>query len=81
MSIVDKIRNNPRFAAGGGVVSDAAPSATGEPWSGYDEQDVAAITAAVASGGAVTAGKVGAYERDHQARAEILVATDRHQGE
>jgi len=130
MSIVDRIRNNPRFAAGAGVLAGATTTAkdlpivdydtqtaqgiadklkqfsqselrmigayeakgenrvtvtdriaqlTGEePWSGYDEQNVDAITTAVAAGDANAAVKVRAYEHEHKDRAGVLAATDRH---
>ena len=49
-----------------------------EPWSGYDEQTVDAITTALAAGDADTARKVRSYEREHKNRAGVLEATDRH---
>ncbi|MDQ6777111.1 MAG: hypothetical protein M3071_13045 [Actinomycetota bacterium] len=46
------------------TVTDRIAKLTGdEPWSGYDEQNVAAITTAVAAGAADTAVKVSSYER------------------
>jgi hypothetical protein len=82
MSIVDKIRNNPRFAVGGGVLTGVTTTASDlpvtEPWSGYDEQDVDAITTALAARDADTARQVGSYERANKDRAGVLEAADHH---
>ena len=130
MSIVDKIRNNPHFAAGNGVLKGATATATDlpiadydaqtaeniadqlrgcsqrdlrmigtyeaernnrativdkiaeltgeEPWSGYDEQTVDSITAALAARDDATAHEVRSYERTHKDRAGVLEATGRH---
>jgi len=51
-----------------------------EPWSGYDEQSVDAITTALADADSATARKVLAYERGHKDRAGVLDTADRHAG-
>ena len=51
------------------TIMDRIAKLTGEePWSGYDEQTVDAITSALAGADADTARKVLAYERDHKSR-------------
>jgi len=51
-----------------------------EPWSGYDEQSVSAISSALREADKTTAKAVRAYERKHKARAGVLQAADRRVG-
>jgi hypothetical protein len=61
------------------TITDKIAKLTGDqPWSGYDEQSVDAITRALADSDADTARQVQAYERDHKNRAGILDAAVRH---
>ena len=61
------------------TIIDRIAKLTGEePWSGYDEQSVDAITANLAGAGAETARKVLAYERDHKERAGVIDEAERH---
>ena len=63
------------------TITDRIAKLTGEePWSGYDEQSVDAITTALADADRDTSRKVLAYERDHKGRAGILDTADRHAG-
>jgi hypothetical protein len=63
------------------TITDKLAKLTGEePWSGYDEQSVDAITTALADADSATARKVLAYERDHKDRAGVLDTADRHAG-
>jgi hypothetical protein len=63
------------------TITDRIAKLTGEePWSGYDEQSVDAITTALADADSATARKVLAYERDHKGRAGVLDTADRHAG-
>jgi hypothetical protein len=63
------------------TITDRIARLTGdEPWSGYDEQNVATITTALAAGDADTAAKVGSYEREHKHRTGVLDAADRQTG-
>ncbi|MGA2013288.1 MAG: hypothetical protein ABSH51_22505 [Solirubrobacteraceae bacterium] len=48
-----------------------------EPWTGYDEQNVGDITAALADHDAQTARDVGVYEEGHKNRAGIRDAVER----
>jgi len=48
-----------------------------EPWSGYDEQSVEAITTALNDADAKTAQEVKAYERDHKGRAGVIETADK----
>jgi hypothetical protein len=43
-----------------------------EPWAGYDEQTVDAITSALAGADAETARNVLTYERDHKSRSTVV---------
>ncbi len=55
------------------TITDRIAKLTGEePWSGYDEQSVDAITTALTGADARTAQQVKAYERDHKARAGVI---------
>jgi hypothetical protein len=55
------------------TIMDRIAKLTGEePWAGYDEQTVDAITSALAGSDADTARKVLAYERDHKSRATVV---------
>ena len=55
------------------TIMDRIARLTGEePWAGYDEQTVDAITSALAGSGADSARKVLAYERDHKSRATVI---------
>jgi hypothetical protein len=49
-----------------------------EPWSGYDEQNVDAITTALDGADAQTARKVKAYESDHKARTGVIETASKH---
>jgi hypothetical protein len=60
------------------VTNKIATLTAEEPWSGYDEQNVDAITTALATGNAEVASKVRSYERHHKDRAAVLDATGRH---
>jgi len=61
------------------TIADRIAKLTGdEPWPGYDEQNVDAITTALADGDADTAHKVRSYERAHKDRAGVIDAADRH---
>jgi hypothetical protein len=51
-----------------------------EPWSGYDEQNSAEITAALAAHDAHTASDVRSYERRHKNRADVIAALATHAG-
>ncbi len=63
------------------TITDKIAKLTGdEPWSGYDEQGVDAITTALADRDAPTARKVRSYEKDHKDRAGVVAAADRHAG-
>jgi len=60
------------------TITDKIKKLTGdEPWSGYDEQTVDAITTVLAKADDDTARKVRSYERDHKNRAGIIGAADR----
>ena len=60
------------------TITDKIAKLTGdEPWSGYDEQSVDAITTALADADAATATKVVSYERDHKGRSGIITAADK----
>jgi hypothetical protein len=64
------------------TITDAIAKLTGEePWSGYDEQSVDAITTELAGADSASAHKVLAYERDHKARAGVLDTARRHAGD
>jgi uncharacterized protein (UPF0335 family) len=65
------------------TITDKIAKLTGEePWSGYDEQSVDAITKALRDADADTAKAVRAYERDRKARAGVLeVAEQRADGQ
>jgi hypothetical protein len=55
------------------TIMDRIAKLTGEePWAGYDEQTVDAITSALAGADAETARKVLAYERDHKSRSSVI---------
>ena len=63
------------------TITDRIAKLTGEePWSGYDEQSVDAITTALADADSATARKVLAYERDHKRRTGVLDSADLHAG-
>jgi hypothetical protein len=60
------------------TITDRIAKLTGdEPWSGYDEQSVDAITSALGDSDADTARKVQTYERAHKDRAGVLDAAGR----
>lgn len=60
------------------TITDKITKLTGdEPWSGYDEQNVDAITTILAKADDDTSRKVRSYERDHKDRAGIIAAADR----
>ena len=55
------------------TITDRIARLTGEePWSGYDEQSVDAITTALNDKDALTAQEVKAYERGHKSRAGVI---------
>ena len=59
------------------TITDKLAKLTGdEPWSGYDEQSVDAITTVLGQADAATVKRVRAYERDHKARAGVVRAAD-----
>jgi hypothetical protein len=61
------------------TITDRIAKLTGdEPWSGYDEQSVDAITAALTDADRETARPVLAYERDHKDRSGVIDAANRH---
>ena len=63
------------------TITDKIAKLTGEePWSGYDEQSVDAITTAIKDADADTARKVRSYERDHKDRSGIIGAADQRIG-
>jgi hypothetical protein len=60
------------------TIIDKIAKLTGdEPWSGYDEQGVDAVTTAIANADADTARKVRSYERDHKGRAGVIESADK----
>jgi uncharacterized protein (UPF0335 family) len=60
------------------TITDKIAKLTGdEPWSGYDEQSVEAITTALDDAHAQTAQKVKAYERDHKGRTGVIETADK----
>ena len=60
------------------TITDRIARLTGEePWSGYDEQSVDAITTALNDKDALTAQEVKAYERDHKSRAGVIEAAEK----
>lgn len=58
------------------ITDRIAKLARDEPWSGYDEQSVDAISSALGEADLVKAKRVRTYERDHKARAGVLRAAD-----
>jgi hypothetical protein len=58
------------------ITNKIATLAGEEPWSGYDEQSVDAITTALAEADAQTAKKVKAYERDRKGRLGVIDTAD-----
>ena len=59
------------------TIVDKIDKLTGEePWSGYDEAGVDAITGALANADAETARRVRTYERDHKDRVGVIEAAD-----
>jgi hypothetical protein len=55
------------------TIMDRIAKLTGEePWAGYDEQTVDAISSALAGADAETARKVLAYERNHKSRSSVI---------
>jgi hypothetical protein len=60
------------------TITDKISALSGdEPWSGYDEQSVDAITTALGEADAQSARKVKSYERDHKNRVGVITATDK----
>ncbi len=60
------------------TITDKIAKLTGdEPWSGYDEQGVDAITTALEGVDAEAAREVRTYERDHKDRAGVISAADK----
>jgi len=63
------------------TITDKIAKLTGEePWSGYDEQSVDAITTTLNQADTQTAQKVKSYERDRKARVGVLQAADQRIG-
>lgn len=62
-------------AGGGGAASG------GEPWPGYDAENVSAVKAGLAGADAATARAVRDYERRHKKRAGVLDAAERRAAE
>ena len=59
------------------TVIDKIAQLTGEePWSGYDEAGVEAVTRALTDADAETARRVRTYEREHKDRAGVIAAAD-----
>ena len=59
------------------TIVDKIDKLTGEePWSGYDEAGVDAVTGALANADAETARRVRTYERDHKDRVGVIEAAD-----
>lgn len=60
------------------TITDKIAKLTGdEPWSGYDEQSVDAITTALNEADAETAKKVVSYERDHKGRTGVIATAEK----
>ena len=63
------------------TITDQIAKLTGEePWSGYDEQSVDAITTALRDAGRDTAHSVRAYERNRKDRSGVIHAADQRIG-
>ena len=59
------------------TITDKIAKLTGdEPWSGYDEQSVEAIAAALDDTDALTAQEVKTYERGHKGRAGVIESAE-----
>ena len=59
------------------TITDKIAKLTGEePWAGYDEAGVEAITGALTDANAEKAREVRNYERDHKDRAGVIEAAD-----
>jgi len=59
------------------TITDKIAKLTGEqPWSGYDEQSVDAITTTLNDADSQTAQTVKSYERERKARTGVLEAAD-----
>jgi hypothetical protein len=71
MSIVDKIRNNPRFAVGGGVLTGATTTETDLPIADYDKQTVQDIAEKLKGFSQSELRMIGAYEAKRENRATI----------
>ena len=60
------------------TITDKIAKLTGEePWSGYDEQNVDAITTALNDTDTLTAQEVKTYERDHKARSGVIETAEK----
>lgn len=60
------------------TITDRVAKLLGEqPWAGYDEQSVDAITAKLDGTDGETARQVRSYERDHKDRAGVIQAAER----
>ena len=60
------------------TITDRVAKLLGEqPWAGYDEQGVDAVTSRLANVDAETARQVKLYERDHKGRAGVIEAAER----
>jgi hypothetical protein len=60
------------------TITDKIAKLSGEePWSGYDEQCVDAITTALNDTDALTAQEVKTYDRDHKSRAGVIETAEK----
>jgi SpoVK/Ycf46/Vps4 family AAA+-type ATPase len=60
------------------TITDKIAKLTGDqPWSGYDEQSVEAISATLTAGDAKTAQEVKTYERGRKARIGVIESADK----
>jgi len=60
------------------TITDKITKLTGEePWSGYDEQSVSAISTALDAGDVQTAQKVKTYERGRKARVGVIESAEK----
>ena len=63
------------------IIDKIAKLTRDEPWSGYDEQSVEAITTALSDADPETAQKVKTYERDHKGRTSVIETADKRAGQ
>jgi ferritin-like metal-binding protein YciE len=65
-------------AAASAPATSEAPSAGGEPWAGYDGQNVRQITARLSDADGALARAVVEYERTHKNRSSVIAAAQKH---